>query len=102
MLNRLIGAMSEADRHLLQTHFTHVELHRGLVLETPGQNVNAAFFLDSGLAAVVSQSPHRQIALAVVGHDGMTGLDILLDAGRSANETVVQAAGSARRISADD
>jgi CRP-like cAMP-binding protein len=102
MLNRLIRAMSEGDQHLLKTHLVPVELQRGHVLETPGEKVDGAFFLDSGLASVIAQSPHRQIAVAVVGHDGMTGLDILLDSGRSANETVVQAAGSAWRIGAAD
>jgi CRP-like cAMP-binding protein len=102
MLNRLVGAMSKSDQDLLKSHFEPIELQRGQVLETPGEKVDAAFFLDSGLVSVIAQSPQRQIAVAVVGHDGMTGLDIILDSGRSANETVVQAAGSAWRIAADD
>jgi CRP-like cAMP-binding protein len=94
--------MSTADQDLLKARFESAELQRGQVLETPGERVDGAFFLDGGLASVVAQSPQRQIAVGVVGHDGMTGLDILLNSGRSANETVVQAAGPAWRIAAGD
>lgn len=98
--NRLLRALSEKDRAQLLPALEHVELSRAQVLESPRTPVTHAFFVERGLASVVSQSPRRELGVGVVGNDGMTGLDIVLDARRSANETVVQAAGSALRIEA--
>jgi CRP-like cAMP-binding protein len=100
-LNRLLRALSAADRELLGPSFERVELDRGTVLEEIGAQTEYAFFLETGLAAVVAHSPQRRIGVGVVGNDGMTGLDLVQDAGRAANETVVQAAGSALRIEGD-
>jgi CRP-like cAMP-binding protein len=96
--NRLLRALAAADRDLLDGLLERIELDRGTVLEVIGAQTKYAFFLETGLAAVVAHSPHRRIGVGVVGNDGMTGLDIVQNAGRAANETVVQAAGSALRI----
>jgi len=97
-LNRLLRALSPVDRDALTPSLERVELVRGTVLETIGSKPDHAYFLETGLAAIVARSPHRRIGIGVVGNDGMTALDLVLNSGRAANETIVQAAGSALRI----
>lgn len=93
--NRLLRVLSFADRDLLRPALSLVELQRGHLLETRGVATKQAFFLETGLAAIVAQSPGREIGIGVVGNDGMTGLDLVLEAGLSANQTLVQSAGLA-------
>ena len=58
------------------------------------------YFVESGLVSVVgAAAPNHRIEIGMVGYEGMTGLSIVLGGDRSANETLVQSAGSALRIS---
>lgn len=98
--NRLLRVLSTSDRGLLRPALGLVELLRGSVLEIIGEQTEQAFFIETGLAAVVAHSPGREIGIGVVGNDGMTGLDLVLGAGRAANQTLVQSAGQAVGISA--
>lgn len=100
VLNRLLRALPTSDRDLLGQSLHQVELRRGHVLEVTGQTTEHAYFPETGLVVVVASSAHWSIAVGVVGNDGMTGLDLVQGAGRAANETVVQAAGTALRIDA--
>lgn len=100
--NRLLRTLSPRDRHLLTARLSLVKLDRGHVLEVAGAATEQAFFIETGLAAVVARSPGREIGVGVVGNDGMTGLDIVLESGRSANQTLVQSAGTAVCIAAAD
>lgn len=98
-LNRLLRSLSPSDKELLRSGMSRVELERGRVLETIGVQTEQAFFIETALAAVVAHSPGREIGIGVLGNDGMTGLDIVLDAGHAANETLVQSAGTSICIS---
>ena len=98
--NGLLRALSSHDRQLLTAGLSLVKLDRGHVLEVAGAATEQAFFVETGLAAVVARSPGREIGIGVVGNDGMTGLDIVLESGISANHTLVQSMGTAVRISA--
>jgi CRP-like cAMP-binding protein len=100
--NRLLRVLSPSDRNLLRPALSIVELRRGHVLESRGVATKQAFFLETGLAAIVAQSPGREIGIGVVGNDGMTGLDLVLEAGLSANQSLVQSAGMAVCILAAD
>jgi CRP-like cAMP-binding protein len=100
-LNRLLRALSVADRDLLRPSLESVELFRGTVLESIGSRTDHVHFLQTGLVASVARSPHRRIGVGVVGNDGMTGLDVVQNAGRAANEAIVQAAGTSLRIDSD-
>ncbi|MDB5488933.1 MAG: cyclic nucleotide-binding protein [Reyranella sp.] len=100
--NRLLRVLSPSDQKLLHPAFSTIELDRGHVLQTIGASTGQAFFIETGLAAVVARSPGREIGIGVVGNDGMTGLDLVLEAGLAANQTLVQSAGRAVSILAAD
>jgi CRP-like cAMP-binding protein len=75
-------------------------LRAGDALDRPGDSVSHAYFVETGLVSVVAFAPpdHR-IEVGMVGFEGMTGLGIVLGGAVSANETLVQSAGLALRIS---
>lgn len=100
--NRLLRALPAPDLERLRPLLEPVPLARRQVLEAVGTKTAYAHFLETGLAAVVAHSPRREVGIGVIGTDGMTGLDIVQAAGYAANETLVQAAGTALRIAAGD
>jgi CRP-like cAMP-binding protein len=97
--NRILHALSLADRAVLQHAFEDVTLKTWQVLEKPNERISHVYFLTSGLASVVGTTrPKQRIEVGMVGYEGMTGLAVVLGHDRSSNETVVQADGRALRI----
>ncbi len=98
--NRLVAALSPADRALLTPYFDAIALDARQILETPHDPISHVYFVESGLVSVVGSTRQGQrIEVGMIGCEGMTGLGVVLGDGRSANETMVQAPGSAMRIS---
>jgi CRP-like cAMP-binding protein len=100
--NRILGSLSKTDFALLQPHLEPVRLRFRQRLQSPNRRVKAAYFPDSGIASVVAiaTGSHIQIEVAVIGCEGMTGLPIVLDTGRSPCEIFVQVEGHGRCIPA--
>jgi CRP-like cAMP-binding protein len=98
--NRLLAALSHTDRDLLTPALETVDLDVRDVLEVPNDPISHVYFVVSGLVSIVgTAAPNHRIEIGMVGYEGMTGLSIVLGGDRSANETLVQASGSAMRIS---
>src|SRR5580704_14863761 len=98
--NRLLAVLSHADRDLLAPCLEVAGLDARQILETPRDPISHVYFVESGLVSVVGATePDHRIEVGMVGYEGMTGLGIVLGDDRSANETMVQSAGSAMRIS---
>ncbi|MEA2801105.1 MAG: hypothetical protein QOE49_1200 [Rhodospirillaceae bacterium] len=98
--NRLLAVLSPADRELVRPNLEFVPLEVRQTLERPGEPISHAHFVESGLVSMigVNQTNHR-IEVGMVGHEGVTGLGVVLGAERSTNEAVVQSSGTALRIS---
>jgi CRP-like cAMP-binding protein len=97
--NRLLAVLSHADRDLLAPRLEVIELDPRQILEAPSDPIGHVYFVESGLVSVVGTTqPDHRIEVGMVGYEGMTGLCIVLGDDRSANETVVQSAGSAMRL----
>ena len=73
-------------------------------LQLSNRRVKAAYFLDSGIASVVAVATgsRSQAEVAIVGWEGMTGLPVVLRAGRSPCEVFIQVEGHGQCIQADD
>ncbi|CAN5908751.1 Crp/Fnr family transcriptional regulator [soil metagenome] len=97
--NRLLKALSPADRSLLQAYLEPVHLDLKQVLEAPDTAVDYVYFPSGGLASVVASiSPRYRIEVAMIGHEGMTGLSVVLGDDFSANEILIQSPGEALRL----
>jgi CRP-like cAMP-binding protein len=73
------------------------------MLEVRNRRIDHVYFLNNGLASVVaSGGSNHAVEIALIGNEGMTGLAILLAAGRSPHETYMQSPGTGSRIAAAD
>ena len=97
--NLLLAALTAADRRLLAPSLEAIELEVRQIIEAPRTSVSHVYFVESGLISVVgTTSPGHRIEVGMIGYEGMTGLSVVLGDDRSANETLVQSAGAALRI----
>ncbi len=100
--NRLLRAMSAPDRESLRAALEPVTLELRMVLEAPGQAISQVYFVESGMVSIVANSPpDRRIEVGLAGHEGMTGVPVILGDDRSSRESMVQGAGTALRLPAD-
>jgi len=100
--NFLLAGLSKKDSVLLAGLET-VGLEARQILEAPGIEIPYVYFVESGLVSVVGAShPNHRIEVAMVGFEGMSGAAVVLGADRSANESIVQSRGEARRIATGD
>jgi CRP-like cAMP-binding protein len=98
--NRILTALPGADRDLLGPHLEFVGLDVHQVLEKPGDLISHVYFIESGLVSIVGiAKPNHHIEVGMIGYEGMTGFGVVLGNNRSANELLVQSAGSALRVS---
>ena len=99
--NRLLAMLSPADRDRLALNIETAELDTRQILEAPGEVISHVYFVESGLVSIVGTAPQgHRIEIGMVGYEGMSGVGIVLGDDCSPNETMVQSAGSALRISA--
>jgi CRP-like cAMP-binding protein len=101
--NRLLAGMDSSDQDRLLPLLVEVSLPIKQVLEVPGKPIASIYFVQTALVSVLAISPrNRRVEVGMIGQEGVTGLAAILDDDRSANETVVQSAGRALRISAGE
>lgn len=101
MSNRLLQALSPADRPLLQPHLEPVELNARDALELANTPITHAYFPDSGMISVVARSADDQIEAGVIGREGMSATAVVMGNHRSPNDAYVQISGAAHRIETD-
>jgi len=104
--NKLLAALSRPDFLRLIPHLTPVDLPRGAALYEYGERPTHAYFPTDGIVSVmvdISDGPPTEIA--IIGSEGLIGDSILLENGDRpvlTRRSVVQMAGHAYRIRADD
>ena len=101
--NHLLSSLSMADFGLLKPRLETVELGLRKILEDPNKPIKHVYFPLSGIVSVVTASTRkRQIEVGIIGHEGMTGINVVLGNDRSPHSTYVQSAGQGQRIKAAD
>jgi CRP-like cAMP-binding protein len=95
--------MSPDDLALLAPHFEKMTLTPHQVLTMPGQPIEHVYFLEGGVASVVSTSAESVMTeVGIFGREGLSSLPVLLGSDRSPHETFIQVDGaSAYRIAVD-
>jgi CRP-like cAMP-binding protein len=101
---RLLGSLPRADLALLQPLLVPVKLRFRQRLQSANRTVKAAYFPDSGIASVVAiaNGSRNQAEVAVVGHEGVVGLPIILGTRRSPCEIFMQVEGHGHCIPSGD
>lgn len=101
--NRLLAALPRNEFELLATKLESFELVYNENIYEPGGVIEHIYFPESGIISLLSQvDNHSSIEVGIVGSEGLAGLPVFLGVKTSGNVAVVQGAGTALRISADN
>ncbi|TPI65040.1 Crp/Fnr family transcriptional regulator [Mesorhizobium sp. B3-1-7] len=91
--NHVLKTLAPEDFSLLRPSMHRVELPIKARLEEPYRPIGHVYFPEMGIASVVATlTGGRQSEVGIIGHDGMTGVAVILGQDRSPNETYIQVA----------
>jgi hypothetical protein len=97
--NNLLSRLSASDFGLLQPHLERIVLPVRHVTEPVDRPVPHVYFPESGIISLVAVAPHdKQIEVALIGWEGMSGINVVLGDDRSVHSGYMQVAGHGVRI----
>jgi len=100
--NRLLSGLTPEDFGLLEPHLEPVPLElRQWVIEA-GEPIQHVTFPEHGIISILADTTEGRIEVGLIGPEGMAGLPVVLGIERSPHGYMVQAAGEALRIPAQD
>ena len=98
--NSLLHVLAKADAGLLLPKFESVDLKLGEKLYKAHETIEYAYFPLSGICSIIAENEEGvRIETGLIGREGFIGIPIVLFVESAASEVVVQAEGSALRIS---
>lgn len=100
--NRLLAALTPEDFARLAPALEHVQLPFRETLISVHQPMAHAYFVETGLISFVADTEGGRVEIGLVGCEGLAGTPLVLGTARSAFLGIVQGAGEALRISAED
>lgn len=100
--NRILAAMPDEEFARLLPHLESVHLEKGEIVYLTGDEIQYAYFLNSGLLSFLSTTETGStIEVAMVGKEGVAGLPVILKHSITPYEVVVQFASEAFKLRAD-
>jgi CRP-like cAMP-binding protein len=100
--NRLLSRLDAEDFDLLAPNLELHSFRLRDVIETPGQKIRHAIFMETGIASIVVKSPSgKDIEVGLVGREGMTGTSMILGADESPLSVYIQLEGMGYRIASE-
>lgn len=97
--NRLLGILSAEDRELLRPHLVDVSLPLGHRCFAAFERVEYVHFLEAGLGSDIAVAGvDRPVECGLIGREGLVGIPVVLNAGRSVHTSEMQVAGHGKRI----
>jgi CRP-like cAMP-binding protein len=101
--NRLIASLPARERQRLQPFLHETDLPDRCLLYDPGDEIREVWFPHDAVVSTVIEMPEgNSVEVGLTGLEGMTGLGLLHATQRSALRMIVQIAGRATRMSAQD
>src|SRR3982751_970334 len=100
--NRLLFALNRDDFDLLQPDLEPVALELRQWLIEAGEPIQHVTFPEQGIVSILADTSQGRIEVGMIGPEGMAGLPVVLGIDRSPHDYMVQAAGEALRIPAQN
>src|SRR5215210_220933 len=100
--NRLLSALNPDDLDLLQPYLEPIALDLRQWLIEAGEPIQHVTFPEHGIISILADTSEGRIEVGLIGPEGMAGLPVVLGIDRSPHGYLVQAAGEALRIPAQD
>ncbi|MGH8214110.1 MAG: Crp/Fnr family transcriptional regulator [Rhodanobacteraceae bacterium] len=99
--NRLLAALEQQDRKLLDEHLEPVDLALDEVLNPPGKRLPGVYFPAGSIISLLYETEEGDASeIGIVGNEGMIGISLVLGTGRHLARSVVQGTGPAYRMDA--
>lgn len=99
--NEILLALPAKERDLLFPQLTYMELRTHTVLHEPGEAIKFGYFLNSGLASVLTVlAEGKSVEVGLTGKDGFVGLPLIVGFTTSPTQTVIQIEATGFRINA--
>ena len=97
--NRLLAALPKKEYQRLLPQLRNTTLTFGDVLYEPGDKIKHVYFPNDSIISLLSAVAERStLEVGMVGNEGMAGLPIFMGVGISSTRALVQASGSAMRM----
>jgi CRP-like cAMP-binding protein len=101
--NSILLAVPAVERATLMKNLEFAEMASHSVLYEAGEPIKRAYFIDSGLASVLSvMADGKSVEVGLIGKEGFIGLPLMVGFSTSATQVVMQVAGSAYRMGSAD
>lgn len=99
--NEILLSLSARERDLIFPQLTYMELKTHSVLHEPGEPIKFGYFLNSGLASVLTVlAEGKSVEVGLTGKEGFVGLPLIVGFSTSPNRTVIQIEATGFRINA--
>ena len=100
--NRLLASLPAEELGQLRPHLKKVTLSHSQPLIAPGMSIRNVYFPINALASLVTvMEDGSTVESGSVGREGMVGMPVLLEAGTTPMQTVVQIPGEALEVKAE-
>jgi CRP-like cAMP-binding protein len=101
--NHLLKQLPSEDEALLAPMLEHVELEQDEALFEPLQEIPYVYFFNGGLSSEIAiNADGQRIEVGCIGHEGFSGVPVVLGVNSSPHRSFMQAGTSALRISSAD
>lgn len=101
--NSILAALLASDYKRLLPQLEHVTLKRGQVIYRADQRIDAVYFPEEAVVAMVDRMDDgRTIEVGVIGREGIVGINIFLGGVATPDKAIVQLPGGAMRMKAKD
>ena len=100
--NKLLASLDPEDLQALSRDLTAVTLEKGALLYEPGDEIDLIYFPHNAVVSLMTlMQSGEAIESATIGREGAVGFSAAVYPRRSLSRVIVQAAGSASKIPAD-
>src|SRR4051812_25877760 len=100
--NYILNSLPDEDYQSLHPHLEPFKLPLGEVLYRADQQIKHVYFPDNAMISVIATTSEGQCAeVGVIGWEGVAGIDVLMGVDSTSNESMIQLADGALRISTE-
>jgi CRP-like cAMP-binding protein len=101
--NRILAALLASEYKRLLPRLEHVMLKRGEIVYRADQDIEAVYFPEEAVVAMVDTTDDRRtVEVGIIGREGIVGITIFLGGGATPDKAIVQLPGGAMRMKSKD
>ena len=101
--NRILAALLASEYKRLLPKLEHVELKRGQIIYRADQEIEAVYFPEDAVIAMVDTTDDRRtVEVGIIGCEGIVGINIFLGGVVTPDKAIVQLAGGAMKMKSKD